>query len=81
MTFLKLEQFMKILYPKLVCFGYHFLENLPIVCPASIDRTDVQSGLTVNGVETPYQIVNPMQFNPIGLISFIFPINYKGIER
>ena len=20
---------MKILYPKLVCFGYHFLENLP----------------------------------------------------
>ena len=22
---------MKILYPKLVCFGYHFLENLPWV--------------------------------------------------
>ena len=22
---------MKILYPKLVCFGYHFLENLPII--------------------------------------------------
>ena len=31
MTFLKLEQFMKILYPKLVCFGYHFLENLPFL--------------------------------------------------
>ena len=27
--FLKLEQFIKILYPKLVCFGYHFLENFP----------------------------------------------------
>ena len=22
---------MKILYPQLVCFGYHFLENLPVL--------------------------------------------------
>ena len=27
--FLTLEELRKILYPKLVCFGYHFLENLP----------------------------------------------------